>query len=181
MAEEVATQKDFPLGPFVGHTTSSSVKLWVHWPSSEQSREINFSIHQNENSEALDSKKITLNPECLWSGVAEFSGLHANSEYYYQVTNGDGISLLEGDAVLSPSDLKFKTLPESEGVQKRLDFLLLSCHNPEAGKNKSNPKSDGFEVWSEIPKILDENPEIRGSSPKVGAVTVSASHSRLSL
>jgi len=61
---------------------------------------------------------------------------------------------LEG---LSPTDLRFKTLP-AEGYNGYLDFMLMSCHNPELSQDDG---CNGFAVWSRMPKIIEENKNIR--------------------
>ncbi len=153
-----------PLGPFVGHSTSTSAKLWIHWPpevASDTPHKVTFSLHESEHGESIASKSLSLTAEMLWAGIVEFNGLHPNTTYFYRILSSTGQSALAETDNLKPSDLRFRTMPEDSDLKDRLAFLLLSCHNPEAGINKSDPRSDGFEVWSEIPNILKENPDVR--------------------
>ncbi len=152
--------KDQILGPFIGHVTSTTAKLWVHWQSINE-RKVVFSIHKNENSSAINSKTVIVTANTLWVAIAEFDSLDPDSTYFYTVVDTDGNNLLAQSEGLTQADLNFKTLPDTLVLNKRLDFLLLSCHNPEAGKSNTNPAADGFEVWKQIPAILEKNPNVR--------------------
>lgn len=152
------------LGPFIGHTTSTSSKIWVHVPPFEAevtSLRVTFRIDKSidGNFDTAHVKEVKENTS--WATLAEFSGLEPNTKYFYRIEIETIGNLTDVSPSLEAGDLYFTTLENGHDSMSRLDFLLLSCHNPEAGKLKSNPLSDGFEVWSTIPQILRQNPDIK--------------------
>lgn len=60
---------------------------------------------------------------------------------------------------LSNTDLRFQTLPIN-GFDERLDFILMSCHNPET-KKALEDGADGFAVWAQMTEIMVQNGEVR--------------------
>lgn len=100
----------------------------------------------------------------LGTGIVDLGNLEPNSQYSYQLWQDEAHSRelnlnppgkdrksISKDC-LKPEDLFFWTLPE-DGYGRQLDFLLMSCHDPETRKDDG---FDGFAVWHQIPEIIDE-------------------------
>lgn len=143
------------LGPFVGHTSQDSVRFWIYC---EDFQSLHFKI-MNDQGQAL-VQEMTIAPDGLPVGIVDFSKLQADTTYAYQVFIDKDCTTKLDLAGIKDEWLKFQTLPKAETVAD-FDFLLLSCHNPAAGLNKKIPNADGFEVWSALPAILNENPNVR--------------------
>lgn len=174
MNKSVSTraQTKLVLGPFVGNITSSSVKLWLNVETADADKRVfvTLKMHQQAPEMARDYRSKadikTLTPrsavatgiiECphadLGTGIVEIKNLEPNSRYSYQLWEDEAHSIkLELDG-LQESDLFFWTLPK-DGYDRQLDFLLMSCHNPETKKDDG---FDGFAVWNQIPSIIDED------------------------
>lgn len=173
------------LGPFVGDVTHSSVKIWLNVEVGDADKNVFVTLKHLKRapkSEAAkeDPNKVDIqtipNPvvvqsgviKCLradlGTGVVNLGNLEPNSEYSYQLWEDEAHSIelnlnpprKDGKSiskdVLKPEDLFFWTLPE-DGYGRQLDFLLMSCHQPETKKEDG---FDGFAVWHQIPKIIDE-------------------------
>jgi hypothetical protein len=103
----------------------------------------------------IQSVSATFTYEGLGASVARFGQLAPDTAYSYRVTRPDGQPVdLEG---LAPADLHFRTLP-AHGYDEQLDFLLMSCHNPETARGDG---CDGFAVWSAMPDIIVQNANVQ--------------------
>jgi hypothetical protein len=183
MAKTANTPEDVTLlGPFVGYITYSSVKLWLYLqtegvdkdvfvtlkllergPKNEAMRRISEAVEKIEQPEVVQSGIIRCRHADLGTGVTTFGNLESNAKYSYQLFEDkeyekhlalnpeteDGRD--EKDA-LTAEDLYFWTLPE-DGYGRQLDFLLMSCHNPETARDDG---FDGFAVWNQIPEITKD-------------------------
>jgi phosphodiesterase/alkaline phosphatase D-like protein len=147
----------FILGPFLGHVTDVSIKIWLFskkhktlWVEVLKDN-IKIEVKNDENILNFQEKKC-------FADVVEVRGLEANTKYSYRIIDENDNSIdLEG---LVDEDLFFRTLPSNleKEESSRLDFLLMSCHNPDKVAH-SRDNSDGYEVWKTIPNILNENSE----------------------
>lgn len=111
--------------------------------------------------------------EDLGTGIVNFENLEPNSEYSYQLWEDEAHSIElnlnprrtkeaqpnRSNNLLEPKHLRFWTLP-LDGYGRQLDFLLMSCHNPET---KEEDGFGGFAVWNQIPEIIkvDQNANVR--------------------
>ena len=147
------------LGPFVGSITADSVKLWFQLPVTVENGPITIyvTLHQMAGSARLKHAQVVLSAESYGCGIANFSELLADSDYYYVLWYDYQFSKPVEMEGLVLSDLRFRTLPE-KGYEEQLDFLLMSCHNPETAKGDG---ADGFAVWRQIPEIISQNKNIR--------------------
>jgi hypothetical protein len=170
------------LGPFVGNITDSTVRIWLNvevgdadknvfvtlkhskrGPKSEAARKALSQEAAKNNLDYIDIQTIPDPPvvqsgaiPCLrtdlGTGVVNFGNLEPNSEYAYQLWQDEAHSLPLDLHGLAPADLFFWTLPE-DGYGRQLDFLLMSCHNPET---KRTDGFNGFAVWRQILEIINE-------------------------
>jgi hypothetical protein len=168
------------LGPFVGNITRSSVRIWLNVevgdsdknvfvtlklrkvapPSDAARKDLNkVEIRTLPNPVLVKSAVITCLKADMGTGVVNIQNLDPNSEYSYQLWEDPGHSVPLDLRKLDPSDLFFWTLPE-DGYGRQLDFLLMSCHNPETKKDDG---FHGFGVWHQIPEIIDveQNANVR--------------------
>ncbi len=75
------------------------------------------------------------------------------------------IALWWDESCLAPLDLQglelsdtcFRTLPRG-GFEQQLDFLVMSCHNPETAVLDGE---NGFAVWAQLPDIIAHNKNVR--------------------
>ncbi len=139
------------LGPFLGHVTATSVKVWLHLEGERQS--IFVAVHSGS-PEGPSSKTfvLSIDPNRLWTGVVTLTDLAPGTQYFYSLWEDEACTQrLELDG-LAPVELRFRTLPAGEAEQ--IDFLVMSCHNPTKAKDDGR---DGYAVWADIPQILDES------------------------
>jgi hypothetical protein len=145
------------LGPFVAAVTDTSAKIWLHYPAPLR-QSVYVTLHESTPAAAPDAvSSIDLTEENLHTGLAAFGSLKPDTRYYYRLWWKDNSSEpmdLEG---LEPTDLRFMTLP-TNGFDDRLDFLLMSCHDP---TKATDDGCNGFAVWQTIPRILQENRNVR--------------------
>ena len=165
------------MGPFVGDITASSVKIWLnvvaavdtdvfvtlkllkHGPKSEADKKDpdQIIIQEIENPIVVQSGVIRCLQADLGTGTVTLGNLEANAQYSYQLYRDEGHSAdLELDG-LKPEELNFWTLPE-DGYGRQLDFLLMSCHNPEM---VTTDGFNGFAVWRQIDQIRKVNRNVR--------------------
>ncbi len=166
------------LGPFVGYITYSSVKLWLYLqtggvdrdvfvtlkllergPKNEEMRRISEAVEKIEQPEVVQSGIIRCLHADLGTGVATIGNLEANAKYSYHLWEDQAHRVHLDLKGLKEEDLFFWTLPE-DGYGRQLDFLLMSCHNPETAKADG---FDGFAVWHQIPEIIrgEQNANVR--------------------
>jgi hypothetical protein len=182
MAEPLTTPQPttkLVLGPFVGDITHSSVKLWLNIEAADVDKDVFVTLkllEQGPRSEAekKDKSRIIIRQvedpvvvqtgfiKCLktdlGTGVGVLGSLEPNSKYAYELWQDETHSIkLELGGGLTSDDLFFWTLPE-DGYGRQLDFLLMSCHNPQTA---TSDDSEGFGVWRQIPKIMKQNANVR--------------------
>lgn len=150
------------LGPFVGFTEAHSAKIWVHLCDAlpDLTLPLTISLHRGAGDQkSLQSQTLSLTWKSHHAATAEFQGLEPDQLYFYNLWWDEAQTIAVNLDGLESSDLRFQTLPEPKPYD-RLDFILMSCHNPEKMKDD---KYDGFRVWARLPDILKEN-ENKGSS-----------------
>src|SRR5258706_2030940 len=166
------------MGPFVGAITTSSVKIWLNvgivdadtnvfvtlkllarGPKAEADKTDpdQVFIHQIENPLVVQSGIIKCLQADLGTGIVALGNLEANAQYSYQLWQDEVHSIELNLAGLTPEELFFWTLPE-DGYGRQLDFLLMSCHDPEMVPTDG---FDGFAVWRQIDQIKKENKNVR--------------------
>ncbi len=149
------------IGPFVGSITDSSVKIWLYITAGNHEKQIAsvyVTLHEeNIESSPFQSQKIELSDETLGVGIGKFNSLKPDSLYFYRLWTDENRSVSLDLQGLALTDLYFRTLPEN-GYKEQLDFLLMSCHNPETAKDDGY---EGFAVWRQIPEIMSQNKNVR--------------------
>ena len=166
------------MGPFVGSITASSVKIWLHVGAGDADKNVFVTlklleqapkseaekkdpdqviIQKVENPVVVQSGVIRCLQADMGAGIVTIGNLEANAKYSYQLWEDEAnlIALHLGELTLS--DLYFWTLPE-DGYGRQLDFLLMSCHNPET---VTADGFDGFAVWRQIDQIRNVNKNVR--------------------
>jgi phosphodiesterase/alkaline phosphatase D-like protein len=165
------------LGPFIGDITSSSVKLWLsvdsdvdkdvfvtvrpveHYAKAELGRQVTQpeATPQDMKTEVVQSGVIHCLKANLGTGTATLAGLEPNTKYSYQLWADKENQIILDLGELEQKYLWFITLPE-EGYEKQLDFLLMSCHNPQTA---TSDDCEGFGVWRQLPEIMKQNANVR--------------------
>lgn len=151
LAIEVRMPSTSILGPFIGHTTDSSTKIWLRNTDSSKAY---VQLYKGGVSVSSKPVEIQFNKENLWSGIATFENLSPDTTYSYQVfSDSDCANKVPLDG-LSETDLVVTTMPRDfDWNRYRYDFLLLSCNNPDQSADYSKGR-DGYEVWKTMPAIL---------------------------
>jgi hypothetical protein len=144
------------LGPFLGHVTTSSIKIWLHVEG--QTPVVYVTVHAR----ALDGRRVAdaelhLLAGSLYTACVEIGGLQPDTRYYYRLWTNPAFSLplpLDG---LEEKELRFRTLPTGD---EQLDFVVMSCHNPTVAAADG---FDGHAVWADLPQILgaESNTNVR--------------------
>ena len=148
------------LGPFLGHTTDTETRIWLHMADLKpgERRTLHLSIHPERHT-ALAVRRVPLvlsEQEC-GVGVAHLEGLEPDTLYAYRLW-WDEAGLAPVDlGGLEPTDTCFRTLPQG-GFDHQLDFLVMSCHNPETAALDG---ANGFAVWEQMPAIISHNKNVR--------------------
>lgn len=141
------------LGPFVGHTTETTSKIWMF---SEYHLDLFISLHEESISIPVVNQ-ITFTKDRLFTGITTFTDLKPNTKYQYKIWKDLNCSIPLELYGLNESDLKFRTLPQEwEPTKYRYDFLLLSCNNPDKSVDPKTQK-DGYEVWGQLPAIIQNS------------------------
>jgi len=143
------------IGPFIGHTTSCTTTVWICAPKVQKSAPLTLHLTILEALGDLNPHsqyEIQLTSATLGTAIVTVANLKPNTIYYYEVSMDSERRRLVPD--LEKSDLFFRTLPSESDSLNRLDFLLISCHNPTKSKDDGE---DGFRMWSAIPQIIKEN------------------------
>jgi phosphodiesterase/alkaline phosphatase D-like protein len=145
------------LGPFLGHVTANSIKIWLHFEGSHEV--IYVTLHPNApDTREFTSATLTLRQERLFTDCVTIEGLSPDTKYFYRLWTNQAHSLplpLQG---LTEKDLNFRTLSADPNAQ--IDFVVMSCHNPTVSQ------LDGFEghaVWADLPQIIarESNEKVR--------------------
>ncbi len=137
------------LGPFLGHVTTDSIKIWLHAERTDPF--VYVTLHTGSPDAPIFAEaKLELRPERLFTDCVAIAGLEPNTMYFYKLWTNPAYSIALPLDGLSEGDLHFRTLPADPDAQ--IDFLVMSCHNPTVAE------ADGFEghaVWADIPQIVD--------------------------
>ncbi len=148
------------LGPFIGNVTASGATIWLQIPNlvKGETRTVFVTLHEGAvNAPAAPAGVIIATYDALNVGIVRFNALKPDTIYFYQLwTDAEYKAALDTNGLLE-SDLHFRTLPIG-GFNDQLDFLVMSCHDPEASTNDG---ADGFAVWARIPDIINENRNVR--------------------
>jgi hypothetical protein len=145
------------LGPFLGHVTPHSIKIWLHLEGELQT--IYVSLHEGDvKGPQVAVGVLNLRPEKLFTDCTSVEGLRPDTKYFYKLWTDPAHSLPLGLEGLTQGDLNFHTLSEDSKAQ--IDFLLMSCHNPTVSGADG---FDGHAVWADLPQIVarDSNKRVR--------------------
>jgi alkaline phosphatase D len=168
---DTVMKTDNLLGPFIGNVTESSVKIWLHAPqlAKDESLSLIVTLHEGQ-PDAVEAARgsLLVTYENLNTSTLTFDALKPGTTYYYRllsdVSDGAVAATAESGAPrqvelrgLTAKDLYFRTLPAG-GYENQLDFLLMSCHNPDTAKDDG---FQGFGVWAQIPEIIRSNENVR--------------------
>ena len=149
------------LRPFIGNVTASGATIWLQIPHlvKDETRTVFVTLHEGAaTAQAAPAGVINATYDALNAGVVRFDALKPDTVYFYKLwTDAEHKSSLDTNGLVE-SDLHFRTLPIG-GFNDQLDFLVMSCHDPEA---LTNDGADGFAVWPRIPDIINENVVISG-------------------
>ena len=148
------------LGPFIGNVSASSATIWLQIPNliKDETRTVFVTLHEGTvNAPVTTAGVINAAYDALNVGIIKFDALKPDTIYFYKLwTDAEHKTALPLNG-LAESDLHFQTLP-TKGFNDQLDFLLMSCHNPET---ETRDGADGFAVWARIPDIINENKNVR--------------------
>lgn len=136
------------LGPFLGHVTTNSIKIWLHLAGSHDV--VYVTLHPTKfDASAVASTALTLRSENLFTDCITVEELQPNTKYFYRLWSDREHSVplpLDG---LEEKELQFWTLSDDPDAQ--IDFVVISCHNPTVSG------ADGYEghaVWADLPQII---------------------------
>ena len=144
------------LGPFLGHVTTTSIKIWLHLEG--PNNRIFVTLHPKSlDAAAVATRELNLQAERLFTDCITVDGLTPNTRYFYRLwTDGEHTVPLPLEG-LEEKELYFWTLSENQDDQ--IDFAVMSCHNPTVSGADGH---DGHAVWADLPQIL-----ARSSNEKV--------------
>ena len=147
------------LGPFLGHVTTTSIRIWLHAERSEPIIYVTLHAHAYDpNTAPVATGTITLDASKLHCGWVTIGNLTPDTHYHYRLWTTPAHSVALDLGELLPRDLNFRTL--SDNTDEQIDFLVLSCHNPTVSKADGQ---DGHAVWADLPQIIssDSNKKVR--------------------
>jgi hypothetical protein len=137
-----------------------SAKDWLYRSglAPTQREDLTSTLHPgNLAAEAIQQREVHRSYETIGVGIATFDALHPDTCYYYRLWQHYEQRILVVLQGLHDTGLCFRTLP-AQGFDDQLDFLLMSCHNPETA---ADDHFDGFAVWAYMPEIIRENKNVR--------------------
>ena len=136
------------LGPFLGHVTANSIKVWLHFQGEVGT--IHVSVHpENVDAPPTAFGELILSANNLYADCVEINNLLPNTRYFYKLWRDEARSQLMDLDGLDETELQFRTL--SDNPDDQVDFLIMSCHNPTVSTKDG---FDGFAVWADIPQII---------------------------
>jgi alkaline phosphatase D len=145
------------LGPFIGYVDAQAAKIWLHYECSAGASS-KVIVRVKDDNGVYRQGLLSLTADNLHTDCVRIEGLQPDTAYKYslhELINGEERDLdLQG---LAQDDLEFRTFPTG-GFKDVLDFLLMSCHNP---YSTSRDLSYGFNIWSHLPAIINENKNVR--------------------
>lgn len=144
------------LGPFLGHVTTSSIKIWFHREALENKAYV--TIHEPIKGESVSSASYTFTGDNLYTDCITIENLKPDQKYSYKIWADQDHTIPIDLQGIEKEDLYFWTLPSDQSEQ--IDFLIMSCHNPTVSKQDGN---DGHAVWADIPQIIssESNKRVR--------------------
>lgn len=145
------------LGPFLGHVTADSIKIWLHLERTDAKAFV--SVHAGSlKSDAIATAEFKLAPSNLFTDCVTIGGLTADTLYFYRLWTNEAQSIPLDLAGLDDGELHFRTL--SSNPDDQVDFLLMSCHNPTVSAADG---FDGHAVWADLPQIVgrESNKNVR--------------------
>jgi len=145
------------LGPFLGHVTTNSVKLWLHLEGEHQTAYVTVQPG-DANAAPAATGVLRFNAEKLFADCITIEGLRPNTKYLYKLWINPAHSVPLDLQGLTEKDLQFWTLSDDPNAQT--DFLLMSCHNPTVSELDG---FDGHALWADLPQIIsrDSNKSVR--------------------
>lgn len=145
------------LGPFLGHVTTNSIKIWLHFEGAH--RTVYVTLHPTTvDAPAAKSAKLELQADNLFTDCVTIEGLQPKTKYFYKLwTDPKNTKPFPLDG-LEENELRFWTL--SDDPNEQIDFVVMSCHNPTVSGADGY---DGHAVWADIPQIIarDNNDKVR--------------------
>jgi phosphodiesterase/alkaline phosphatase D-like protein len=148
------------LGPFIGHTTETETRIWLHLTdlSPGERRTVHVTLHPGRpDARTVQRLQLVVAEEECGVGVLTISELEPDTLYIYRLWwDESGLAPVDLQG-LEPTDTCFRTLPRG-GFDPQLDFLVMSCHNPETAVRDG---ANGFAVWAQMPDIIAHNKNVR--------------------
>jgi alkaline phosphatase D len=148
------------LGPFIGNVTASTTTIWLQILDlkEHEARWVFVTLHEGVvRAPIFKAGEVEAAYDNFNIGIVRFDGLNPDTVYYYKLWEDAEHKMALNTNGLAEDDLCFQTLP-IDGFNDHLDFLLMSCHNPETSPNDG---ADGFAVWARMPDIIRENRNVR--------------------
>jgi hypothetical protein len=148
------------LGPFLGHTTDTETRVWLHMADLRpgERRTLYLTLHPGRATQrAVQKVPLILSEEDCGVGVAVLEGLEPDTLYVYRLWWDESCLAPIDLQGLEPEDTCVRTLPRG-GFEHQLDFLVMSCHNPETAALDG---VNGFGVWAQLPHIIAHNKNVR--------------------
>jgi len=145
------------LGPFLGHVTPHSIRIWLHLEGERQT--IYASLHEGEvGAPQAAAGVLNLRADKFFTDCITVDGLRPDTRYFYKLWTDPAHSLPLDLQGLTEKELQFRTL--SEDANRQIDFLLMSCHNPTVSGADG---FDGHAVWADLPQIIsrESNKSVR--------------------
>ena len=144
------------LGPFLGHVTENTIKIWLHFEGNHET--VYVTIHESQDSPSVAISRLELRKEDLFTDCVTIGGLKPETRYFYKLWTNPAYSIplpLDG---LTEKDLKFRTL--SANPEEQVDFVVMSCHNPTVSQADG---FDGHAVLADLPQIIgrESNDKVR--------------------
>lgn len=144
------------LGPFLGHVTSNSIKIWLHREADENKAYV--TVHEEIESAIISSAAYTFIADNLYTDCITIQNLKPDQKYFYKLWADQEFTIPIDLQGLENRDLYFWTLSVDKNEQ--IDFLIMSCHNPTVSQEDGN---EGHAVWADIPQIIasESNKNVR--------------------
>ncbi|MDY7226090.1 alkaline phosphatase D family protein [Hyalangium rubrum] len=148
------------LGPFLGHITDTEARIWLHMADLKpgERRTLLVTVHpERHTARAIRRLPLVVSEAECGVGVLTLEGLEPDTLYAYRIwSDMDGLAPVDLNG-LEPGDPCFRTLPRG-GFDHQLDFLVMSCHNPETAALDG---ANGFGVWAQLPDVIAANKNVR--------------------
>ena len=136
------------LGPFLGHVTTTSIKIWMHLERPEAA--VHVTLHAVDFAgPSVASASFSFVAENLFADCVTIEGLQPDTRYYYRLWTNPAYSIPLNLDGLAPNELQFHTLSAEPNAQ--VDFVVMSCHNPTVSQADGY---NGHAVWADLPQIV---------------------------